>query len=177
MKKYRVGSSILHLTNCKDVDYVILSDEYGKYKRIYNKETKEDLIYIEESYLQSILSFKEYNKMLLIYNYQYDRELIGNDFPIEYHLLDYKEELKKYIFVVVDYQLFNFNKMITYGENKCCSPLIYHIAYNVFILKNNSPILTSEQLSIVQKLHDGVMPIEYIDTLTNIVYELKKADN
>ena len=130
------------------------------------------LIYISQDYLNLLLTFKNTKSKLLIYNYQYDRELIGNEFPIEYHILDYKDELIEFLMFVVKQKLFNFNKRIKCNGNYC-SRLIYHIAYNVFILQNNSPILTEEQLKIVQQIHDYQMPIEYVDTLTSMIYTLK----
>ena len=172
MKKYKVGSGILHLENCKDTDYVILSNEYGNYKMVYDKETKEDLIYITPEYLMKRLTFTITKNKLLIYNYQYDRELIGNEFPIEYHILDYKDKLIEFLMFVVERKLFNLNRLIVCDE-RYCSRVIYHIAYNVFILQNNSPILTEEQLKIVQQIHDYQMPIDYVDTLTSMIYELK----
>ena len=66
----------------------------------------------------------------------------------------------------------NFNPIIIVNKN-CCSKLVYHIAYNLFIVQNNSPIITEEQKAIVQKLHDGEMPISYIDKLRAMIKALK----
>ena len=60
--------------------------------------------------------------------------------------------------------MFNFNKRIT-TNNGHCSKIIYHIAYNLFILENNSPIITDTQKAIIQRIHDRLMPVEYIDEL------------
>jgi hypothetical protein len=174
MKKYKIGSGVLHLENCKDTDYVILSNEYGDYKMIYDKTTGEDLIYITSEYLTFLLTYQKKNKQLLMYNYQYDRDIIGQEFPIEYHILDYRQELIKYLKDVVRRKLFNFNKQITLNK-LYCSKRIYHIAYNIFILQNNSPILTKEQKAIVQQIHDGLMPIGYLDTLEHILYNIKEV--
>lgn len=176
MQKYKVGSDIIHLKNCKDIDYVILDDTCGTYKMVHNKDTGEDLFYTTKEYLMKRLTFSKNKNQLLMYNYQYDRALIGDEFPIEYHILDYKNELIEFLMFVVERKLFNFNKII-YCEDRKCSKLIYHIAYNVFILQNNSPILTEEQLKIVQQIHDYQMPIDYIDTLTSMIYELKYPNN
>lgn len=171
MEKYKVGSGILHLENCKDTDYVILSNGYGDYKMVYDKDTGEDLIYITPEYLTSLLTYQKKKKQLLIYNYQYDRGIIGEEFPIEYHILDYRQELINYLKEVSKFKLFNFNKRIKYNK-LYCSKIIYHIAYNIFILQNNSPIITEEQKAIVQQIHDGKMPIEYIDVLENMLNNL-----
>lgn len=174
MKRYKIGSSVLCLDNCKDADYVVLSNEYGNYKMIYDKETKEDVVYITEEYLNSILTFKHYNMSLIMFNYQYDREIIGKDFPIEYHLLDYRNELVNYLKEIVKFKMFNFNKRIKCNGGNC-TRMIYHIAYNVFILQNNSPILTNEQKAIVQKIHDHLMPISYIDDLEQMINKLEET--
>ena len=60
-----------------------------------------------------------------------------------------------------------------YSQNNCCDKKIYHIAYNMFILQNNSPILTNEQKEIVQKIHDKEMPIEYLDEMEKIIKSFK----
>jgi hypothetical protein len=57
-------------------------------------------------------------------------------------------------------------------KRKNCSKLIYHFAYNLFILQNNSVYLTPEQKEIIQKIHDCQMPIEYLDELERMLNEL-----
>ena len=171
MNKYKIGSTVLGINNNRDKDYIVISNEVN-YKRETDKETKEDIIYISEEYLRNNLEFKgNYHQQL--YNYQYDREFIGSDFPIEYHILDYKKELLEYLKTIVYNKSFNMNPLIS--TNGCCTKPVYHIAYNYFILKNNSPTLTAKQLAIVNTIHDGKMPISYIDELANNI--LKLADN
>lgn len=54
---------------------------------------------------------------------------------------------------------------------------IYHIAYNLFILLNNSVTLTEEQMNIVQKIHDCEMPIQYLQELRQLYSLLVKREN
>lgn len=172
MKKYKIGSRILHLDNCKDIDYIVLSDEFPDYTR--KKIDGEDILYLHQDTLSSRLTFKKYDLYNTLFNYQYDRDIIGQEFPIEYHILDYRQELIKYLKDVVKRKLFNFNKQITLNK-LYCSKRIYHIAYNIFILQNNSPIITEEQKAIVQQIHDGLMPIEYLDVLEHMLYCIKEV--
>jgi hypothetical protein len=71
---------------------------------------------------------------------------------------------------IVEKKKLNFNKDI---GNYCYNQL-YHFAYNLFILQNNSVELTPEQFEIVQKIHDEKMPISYLDEMKNLLEEIKK---
>lgn len=167
--KYKIGSAKLGIKNNRDKDYVVISNDFN-YKRETDKETKEDIIYISEEYLRNNLSFKGDFKQQM-YNYQYDKTFIGDDFPIKYEILAYKMELLNYLKEVVKLKLFNMNTLIS--TNGCCTKIVYHVAYNYFILKNNSPILTAEQMEIVNKIHDCKMPISYIEELSNNILKMK----
>lgn len=169
MKKYQVGSKLLGLKNSKDNDFVVLCEDLVLTKRVI--ENGEEIFYKTKKELMYTLTFKLINNSNTLFNYQYDRDIIGEDFPVEYHLLDYKNELILYLNKIVDSKLFNFNKLIT-CNNGNCSPKIYHIAYIVFIIKNNSPIITEEQKEIIQKIHDANMPISYLDELTKMIKEV-----
>ena len=172
MNKYKVGSVGVGVSNNRDKDYVVISNEVD-YKRTFDKETKEEIIYISEETLKNNLKFKG-NFHHQLYNYQYDREIIGEDFPIEYHILDYKKELLEYLKTIVENKSFNMNTRIT--AKGCCTKPVYHVAYNYFILKNNSPILTDEQFTIINMIHDGEMPISYINELSNNILKANVAE-
>ncbi len=172
--RYLVGSKRLNLDNPHDEDYLVITkrgykrtstdgiDEIQMSKSIYNQMTKFSMKNEKYEYLQ-------------LFAYQLDNKIIGDDFPYKYSVLKYKKKLLAYLNKIVDEKQFNFNKRISQNEN-CCSKIIYHIAYNVFILENDSVDLTEEQKVIVQKLHDGKMPIEYIDTLKQKIKEELKHD-
>ena len=171
MSKYLIGSKLLGLKNNKDTDYLVLGEKEKDYAILENG--------IEYSYktfewINNQMKFQEYkkNKRFFLFNYQLDAKIIGQNFPIEYHILDYKNELIEYLNWIVENRKFNFSKKITVNK-KCCAKKIYHIAYNMFILQNNSPILTNEQKEIVQKIHDKEMPVEYLDEMEKIIKSFK----
>ena len=170
-KKYLIGSSLIGLKNNRDVDYLILVDDIPKDPI---REPGVDNHYWTKEQLIDFLNFKTDVKQparQCLWNYQCDRDLIGDDFPIEFHILDHKEKLKDFLKKVVYHRQLNFNKYVTF-DGGYCSKLIYHFAYNLFILQNNSVHMTQEQKEIIQKIHDYQMPIEYLDELERMLNEL-----
>lgn len=165
MEKYLIGSKLLGLSN-KDTDYIVITNENKKVS-----ENGEDIFCLTKEQLLKNLNFNVKNSFVLTGNYQYDRAIIGSEFPIEYHILEHKKDLIELLKRIVNKRLCNFNKRITQG-NKCCCKMIYHIAYNLFILENNSPIITQEQKAIIQDIHDIKMPIEYLDELEKRILNL-----
>lgn len=165
MQRYLIGSKLLGLTNNRDIDYLYLDLDGTSEQEVIIQEDGIEKHVRTLDQLQKSLNFEVNNDMWLLYNYQLDREIVGSDFPIEYHILDHKENVKKLLKKIVKNKYCNFNKRITTGPNKSCSKIIYHVAYNLFILENNSPIITDEQKQIIQQLHDGNMPITYLDEL------------
>lgn len=160
--KYQIGSKILGLNNARDNDYLAVVEDTNYYNRIVTSEY--ELKEISQDLLLKNLNFET---RFAIYNYQYDKQIIGNEFPIEYHLMEHRKQLIEFISNVINNKEMNFNKRITVN-NGCCSKLIYHVAWNIFALINNNVILTEEQKEIVQKIHDEEMPIKYLDTLTSL---------
>lgn len=167
--KYKIGSSSLGLKNCKDKDRVVITTECD-YKRVIIED--EEILYISEEKLQKNLRFK--NGIYAIYNYQYDQSIIGSDFPIQYHILDYRNELIELLNTIINQGLMNFNNRITCNDGNC-SKLIYHIAYNIFILQNNNTVITEEQKAIIQKIHDCEMPISYLDELKEMMAKINDS--
>ena len=180
--RYLLGSKILKLDNSRDHDYIVVS-EGEEYRREW-LENGEDILYIGEITLKNKLEFKDIDSLIsnntpsnrqllnrMLYNYQYDKDIMPEEFCITYTLLDYREELTKLLKHIKEKKLFNFNKRIKIN-NQFCSKIVYHIAYNIFILQNNSPILTQEQKEIIQKIHDFKMPVEYVDVLNEMIDNL-----
>lgn len=170
--EYIIGSKLLNLDNTKDNDVLVISSKY-EYNRF--KVNGNDCLFRSEQNIKDHLSFnvfmpEAYSK--LIYNYQLDADIIGQDFPIEYHLLDYKDKVIELLNYIVDNKLLNFNPLISVRRNNC-SKLVYHIAYNTFIIQNNSTMITEEQKAIIQKLHNGEMPRAYLSELKAIIKRLK----
>ena len=167
MKKFIIGSSILGLTNLRDKDYLYIV-ENGNTITINDEN---DNHYRTKEYQLELLEFKN-NDGRKLFNYQCDKA-INKEFGefISYNILDYKSELIKFLKNIVNKKLFNFDKRVS-TEDKKCAKYIYHIAYNLFIVENNSPIITTEQKEIIQKIHDLKMPIDYLDELERKINEL-----
>ena len=165
--KYLIGSKLIGLANNKDTDYLVLIE--GNTRRIY--KDGQDTLYISKAAILERMHFKldfRQNARNLLFNYQLDKDIIGQNFPIDYHLLEYKKKLIELLKLIVREELLNFNNRVS-TNNGHCSKIIYHIAYNVFILQNNSSIITAEQREIIQKIHDRQMPIKYLDYLREVI--------
>lgn len=173
MDKYLVGSNLLGLTKNKDTDYVVLDstiEKIGK-RKIDNGV---ECFYYSPNYLTQLMHFElPYDREILKYMwiYQYDIDIIGQDFPIVWHILDYKDKVKEFLNWVVDNKALNFTKDIYFNDYKM-SKLLYHITYMTYILKNNSVQLTKEQKENIQKIHDYEMPLEFLDTLEQEIKSL-----
>lgn len=167
MKKFLIGSSMLGLTNTKDTDYLYIYE--GSEKVIVNDEN--DNRYRTKEYQIELLEFKNEDGRKL-FNYQCD-QTINSEFGsfIPYNIIDYKKELITFLKEIVKEKKFNFYWRITANGGNC-TKMIYHIAYNLFIIENNSPIITNEQKEIIQKIHDLKMPINYIYELERRINEL-----
>ena len=177
-KEYLIGSLLLGLENPKDYDCVKISDDYDYYWT-FDNVTKKDCLHINLKQLMKYLTFSEnFNKPIdckrMLANYQIDIDIIKQDFPVEYHLLDHKNDLIKLLKFVKINKMLNFSK--ENAHHGCVAKSVYHIAYNIFILRNNSTILTKEQKEIIQDIHDLVMPIDYIDTLYKYIDDLEYTE-
>ena len=93
-KRYLIGSALLGLSNKHDTDYMIISEKH-QYKRVWIEEEEEDVLCRSEEHIRKGMSFDlDYkNYLTLVANYQLDKEIIQQDFPIEYSILDYKDKL------------------------------------------------------------------------------------
>ena len=167
MNKFLVGSCLLGLANVKDTDYMVIEDE----RKFAEFKDGIDYRYRTLENVKETLAFKG-NDDRKLFNYQLDKT-INKEFGeiLPYNLLDYKSELISYLKDIVKYKRFNFDKRVT-SNNGHCTKIIYHIAYNLFIVENNSPIITAKQKAIIQKIHDRLMPIDYLDTLKEKIDKL-----
>ena len=118
------------------------------------------------------MDFNTTNLFHMLVNYQLDSKIIKQDFPFKYSILEHKKKLTQFLNDIVTYKLMNFNKLVT-NKNGCCTKIVYHIAYNTFILLNNSTNITNEQKQIIQKIHDGEMSIEYLSELEILINTLE----
>lgn len=168
MNKYIIGSTLLGLSNNRDNDYLYLVDSEEEYNTVRFENGEDKHIRTTAEIIKCMNFETDVNIWRKLINYQLDKEIIGQNFPIEYHILNHKEEAKNLLKSIVKNKDMNFNKNITSGNN-CCTKDIYHIAYNLFILQNNSPIITDDQKAIIQQIHDIQMPISYLDELATAI--------
>lgn len=175
--KYIIGSTLLGLnTSTSDKDVLNISND-SSYTLLYNNGIDYHNRSVEN--IKYYMTFPNENDLIIqLYNYQLDIDIIKQDFPIIYHILDYKEKLKRLLnlFIIQEFSVFGKVSKGVYSRtmNRYVLPKIfYHIAYNLFILENNSVKLTDEQLKIVQKIHDKEMPVDYGEELKQRILNLK----
>lgn len=171
MNKYLVGSTLLNLDNVKDTDVLIVVDSEDDIAI-----SKEDRHFITKTQLENRLrlklpSLKEALRYYMV-NYQFDRSIIGSDFPIEYHILDYREQYIELLNWTVDHKAIGFDSRGDYNSGIVLK-YMYHVAYTAFIMKNNSTTITPEQKAIIQKIHDRQMPQSYLEELAAMIKDLK----
>lgn|SRR5574344_1561630 len=159
MEKYQIGSYMLGLSNNHDYDYLIIGDKFKRYR-----DDSGDCLVLTPQQLENDLYFKSTTMMFCIFNYQLDCHINPAFTYCKYNILDYQDELKKVVSDIINEHQLGFSKDI--GNANCCiRKNVYHIAYNIYILKNKSTTLTSTQKKNIQKIHDGIMPLSFIDEL------------
>ncbi len=172
--KYLVGSKLLGLSNCHDEDYITLVDgneDVNVRKYIDYKDVVVRSVQNVDKCMNFELPLNENTARYYIVNYQMDKEIIGQNFPLEYRILDRRSDYVSLLNWIVDNKACNFIKLKNMNHGHC-SKLIYHIAYLTFILENNSTSLTAEQKETVQQIHDRAMPMEYLDELAEKIRNL-----
>lgn len=176
MNKYLIGSRLLGLDKSHDIDYlqIVESGDVTLYKRQLIEG--DDILTRSTANISRQMNFEfpidRKTATYYIINYQLDQNIIGQQFPYEYHVLDKKKEYIKLLNYIVNNQLMNFTKEININ-NGHCSKILYHVAYLTFIMENNSTVLTAEQKEIVQKIHDKQMSVKYLDVLEEKIRNLK----
>lgn len=173
--KYLIGSKLLNLKNPKDTDYLILSNhsekliQNGEEYFIRDRKIFDKILFFQEDPTLTKLS----NYTLMLSNYQMDYRIIKQNFPIHYNILEHKKELIHFLDFIIIKKKFNFSYDF---KQDVVHKRLYHFAYNLFILQNNNVELTKEQFNIVQKIHDGEMPISYLDEMKSLLEEIKKRE-
>ena len=175
---FLIGSRLLGLSNNHDTDYLQIteSDDVTFYKREHIKG--EDVVTRSSANIARQMNFdmpiNEKTVKYYIINYQLDEEIIGQEFPYKYRILDKRDKYIQLLNYIADNKVLNFNKEININDWHC-SKALYHVAYLTFILENNSTVLTAQQKAVVQRIHDKQMPIAYLDELEEKIKTLKFA--
>lgn len=172
-KQYLVGSKLLNLENETDIDYFVFDETKDKFILKTDKETHTDSFYASSLVLNKYFNFEEDYKTsphaVRVYSilYQYDIDIIGQEFPITFHVLAHKTEYIEYLKYLANNNLSIFNVVCRNRKTNfvSCHKNTYHIAYLTYIFKNNSTTLTTEQKQKIQKIHDRQMPLEFLDEL------------
>ena len=164
VENIQVGSTILGLDNCRDTDILLIdSPRRGSWFKdginfhpVDNERLKAEMAFDTDRYWDQF------------YAYMLDSDINPNN--LDYNVFDYKDKLFSCI------KNFNFDKLhivpFDYRPNGVMSKRLYHIAYNAFMLQNDSKILLPEQKVIVQKIHDHEMPLTYERELENLIKNL-----
>lgn len=175
-KKYLIGSKLLGLQNNKDLDYLVIVDDDDERAGTRYSDNGEDVFYISKSVQDKTMSFAlpfdQNTARRYIKSYALDADIIGQDFPLIYHILDKRGKYIELLNYIVDNRACNFIHTDKFNGGNC-SKLIYHVAYLTFIIENNSVDLTDEQKAIVQQIHDLKMPYTYLQTLEDKIRSLK----
>lgn len=173
--KFKIGSSLI-LQNCRDNDYLVIAEKLpSKEEYLSNKqEGIEYHYYTKEMILDEIGFKKPFNRTTILpylWSYQLDENIIKQGFPFKHSVIRSRNNYISLLNYLIDSHWFD-RKRSPMLNNGNCSKIIYHIAYIVFILENNSTILTDEQKAIVQQIHDKQMPQSYLDTLQEKIKNL-----
>lgn len=169
---YPIGSAMLKLNNIRDKDYLTF-DEPGQKIRVenniifdihsVNKEFFEQAVFFNTTQLEKDSQHFEYQQFIA---YQLDYSINnGTPYP-QYNILEYKKPLYNLMSKYILNGLPPFSSGFL-EKPGVCDKKLYHIAYNIYILLNNSTILTKEQRENIQKIHDRMMPITFLTELKN----------
>lgn len=168
---YKCGSSMLGLQNCHDVDWLVMDDKIGD-RPSYRDQNGEEFFFRSTATIHRLLNFRIIPPPAWNFcTYQFDADIINQKFPIEFHVLDHKTDVVWFLNQVTKKELCNFSERIAIN-GLYCSKKIYHIAYLIFIMQNNSVYLNNEQKEIIQKIHDLEMPISYVAKLKEMIKNL-----
>lgn len=174
-KKYIIGSKLLGLKDNHDEDVLVIveDEDVNLYKRevIDGKDQVTRSVLNIERQMNFELPITFETARYYIINYQLDADIIKQDFPLEYHILDKRDKYIELLKWIVKNKACNFVKEGFNNGN--CSKMIYHIEYLTYILENNSTELTDVQKEIIQKTHNKQMPSSYISILANKINNLR----
>lgn len=169
----KTGSQIF-CDNCNDKDYLVVVKDFEYAYKKFNKDNVDYFCY----------SLAEFNKLARMeLNDQrdvYAVELLLNDVvygenPIyKYDWFDYQ---KRAIEVALKRgETGPFNPRVRHIKGGCSKQMVWQLAI-YFAIKNQSTLFTAEQRELLQKCHDGELPVSYAEELKTNLEALIKGDN
>lgn len=184
-RTYITGSSRNGIRKPNDVDKIQFIDSS---ELIYQHGYDTDgacLFKISRGTLEKALTDPDNTKYLHYFLYQFDKHFIGDEFPMQINILDYRDTLKRIVSTTFHDEI---AKQISINKRKkkqdgsysiICKKLKkhhYHIIYTIFILKNNSTVLDETQMDIINRVHDWKMGYEYFDVLMDMINEIRNKE-
>lgn len=169
MLSYVVGSSLLNLKNCHDVDRIYFADspvptlptQTGDYFCKNLDFIK--LILAKSDHPEKFA--KDFNRPVCGHFFQYSRGFHPEpEYPIEWDIMEHKQGWKQILKNHITHEEAEEYYIL---ENGICRKTLYNIAYQYYMLLDDTIWVTGEHLDIVQKIHDRQMPAEYF-------YELRE---
>ena len=158
----KTGSQ-LFCSNCKDSDYLILTNEQISSRVHYINELKADcFIRSIDEFKAEILDDKWRYKLCACLAYRNNENVVYGNLPILETNIFSEEYLRKILAIEYEYA------QKTYFVRYPLKSMVWGLAI-YYILSNSCFAFTEKQKEILQKAHDLELPIEYRDELkTNI---------
>lgn len=166
--KYLIGSQFLKLQNCKDTDYLLTGEQLSTVSLQKNES------YLPIDFFQWYVDFlkgdeeKTTDSFVFFTLYQFSQGW-RPDFPVKFEMLDFKKKWIKLLQHFVNSEEAT-KRMLTGGK---ATKVFYHIAYQYYILKENTYQISEEGLSLVQHIHDFGMEEKDFFELKNMVNSLE----
>lgn len=156
---FKTGSE-LFCTNCKDSDVVVVIKDWDKDAKKYFIDGVDYFCYSETAFEKMAKmesgNFDDLFAVELLF--ATGENLLYGENPIsDYNWFDYKYKAVETALKCGERNYFSPNVHNAINAEMCCKRTMWaFIIY--FVIVNNAPTLTSEQLVILQKCHDNELP-------------------
>lgn len=159
MSKYLIGSKLLLLDNCRDEDWITLSEGSKKLR-------------IHEKMIENFMKGKNYpgdsykGRVLYQLSNGFYADSAEAPFP-HFNILEHKENWIQCI-----KSRFAFYDIDTIAQLEILPKYFYHFIYQYYMIKENTHYISEEGKSIVQKVHDLEKPGYFIYIINDMIKEL-----
>lgn len=166
--------SELFCENCKDKDYLVVVKDYEYPYKKFNKDNVDYFCYsLEEFEKLARMELRNYRDVyaieLLLNNSVYGKNPIA-----KYNWFDYQ---KKALEVALrEGKKSCFCKQVRHVNGGCSKQMVWQLAI-YFAIKNQSANFPAEQRELLQKCHDGELPVSYAEELKNNIENLIEGAN